>query len=253
MSTRILSICAFFLISVLTLSAQSGTTSSGAKYTTLTPGSGPSPRVGQEVLFNASMLAADGTTTFSTREALGYTMHGKIGQEQDAFSKAIDEVWVLMQKGGTVRIELPKTLLPDNDPNKKTPGDYQIYLVELVDVLDARPSGTDLVVATANKEGVAAAEAQFQKLQQNSPAAYTFYEGDMNAAGYKALKEKKFDIALAIFKMNTVLYPNSSNVFDSLGDAYLAKEDKANAKINFQKAVDLNPKAKASQEKLDKL
>ncbi|HEY4617190.1 MAG TPA: tetratricopeptide repeat protein [Flavobacterium sp.] len=41
--------------------------------------------------------------------------------------------------------------------------------------------------------------------------------------------------------MNTFAYPNSANVFDSLGEAYMNKGDKTLAIKNYEKSLELNP------------
>ena len=45
--------------------------------------------------------------------------------------------------------------------------------------------------------------------------------------------------AIAIFRRNVELYPGSANVYDSLGDALLAKGDKLAAEKQFEKAIEL--------------
>ena len=41
--------------------------------------------------------------------------------------------------------------------------------------------------------------------------------------------------------MNVALYPESSNVYDSLGEAYLASGDSIKALNNYKKSFELNP------------
>ncbi len=41
----------------------------------------------------------------------------------------------------------------------------------------------------------------------------------MNAAGYRALASDDLERAIAIFRFNVTLYPDSANVYDSLGEA----------------------------------
>nr|WP_262890950.1 tetratricopeptide repeat protein [Hymenobacter luteus] len=47
---------------------------------------------------------------------------------------------------------------------------------------------------------------------------------------------------MEIFKLNTVLHPQSGNAFDSLAEAYLTSGNKELAKANYKKSVELNPK-----------
>ncbi|MDP2069094.1 MAG: tetratricopeptide repeat protein [Lutibacter sp.] len=77
----------------------------------------------------------------------------------------------------------------------------------------------------------------------------------LNSLGYKALKEKNFEMSKAIFKINAALYPNSSNVYDSLGEAYLKSGDTLKAIEYYQKSLTLdsgNFRAKQQLKKLEK-
>ena len=51
------------------------------------------------------------------------------------------------------------------------------------------------------------------------------------------LGRKKTDLAIAVFKRNVNLYPESLNVYDSMGDGFLAAGDTASAVENFKKSV----------------
>lgn len=68
----------------------------------------------------------------------------------------------------------------------------------------------------------------------------TIQEFRLNRLGYQLLRENNFEKAIEIFRINTVLHPNKSNTFDSLGDAYWSKKDTLNAVINYKKALTLN-------------
>lgn len=65
-------------------------------------------------------------------------------------------------------------------------------------------------------------------------------EGDINMLGYEYLMEhKKPKIAEAIFKANTLLYPNSANVFDSYAESLMINGDLTSSLESYQKAVDI--------------
>jgi tetratricopeptide (TPR) repeat protein len=69
-------------------------------------------------------------------------------------------------------------------------------------------------------------------------------EMTLNNAGYAFLAANKVDEAIQIFQLNTKLFPDSYNVWDSLGEAY-AKADKKDLAIqNYEKSIQLNPKRK---------
>ena len=63
----------------------------------------------------------------------------------------------------------------------------------------------------------------------------------INRMGYDHLQGGDKKGAIAILKLNASLYPNSPNVYDSLGDAYLADGQNDLARQNAQKALDLLP------------
>jgi Flp pilus assembly protein TadD len=61
----------------------------------------------------------------------------------------------------------------------------------------------------------------------------------LNRMGYEHLQDGDKKGAIAILQLNANLYPNSPNVYDSLGDAYLADGQSDLARQNSQKAIDL--------------
>lgn len=78
-------------------------------------------------------------------------------------------------------------------------------------------------------------------------------ENTINMMGYDYLGKESYAMALSIFRLNTVLYPKSANVFDSMGEAYMKSGDKANAILNYRKSLDMNPKNTNAAETLKKL
>lgn len=67
-----------------------------------------------------------------------------------------------------------------------------------------------------------------------------FGEWDINTLGYEYLINlNKPKIALCILKSNTMLFPNSPNVFDSYGEALKISGDLNASLVSYQKAVDI--------------
>lgn len=67
------------------------------------------------------------------------------------------------------------------------------------------------------------------------------HPGQLNNAGYELMAAGKLKQALAFFKFNVELFPDDSNVYDSLGEAYLANGQKAEALTNYKKALAMDP------------
>jgi len=73
--------------------------------------------------------------------------------------------------------------------------------------------------------------------------AKLFEEWNINALGYEYLMEhKKPKIAASIFKANTILHPNSANVFDSYAESLMMSGDLKASLKNYEKAVELATK-----------
>ncbi len=82
---------------------------------------------------------------------------------------------------------------------------------------------------------------------------YYVTEIELNNIGYRLLNLKKFKEAIEIFKLNVETYPQSANVYDSLGEAYMMSGNKELAIKNYQRAVELNPQNTTAVETLKKL
>jgi len=65
-------------------------------------------------------------------------------------------------------------------------------------------------------------------------------EADINILAYGLLADKKYDEAIALFKTNVKEHPNSSNTYDSLGEALAVTGDKKGAVENYSKALALS-------------
>lgn len=90
-------------------------------------------------------------------------------------------------------------------------------------------------------------------LLKNNPEKYTFNDQVLNTIGYQLIEELELDIAIQIFIENTKRYPNVANVFDSLGEAYLANNNRELAIKNFRYVLKLDASFENSKNQLDKL
>jgi tetratricopeptide (TPR) repeat protein len=78
-------------------------------------------------------------------------------------------------------------------------------------------------------------------------------EDQINGLGYRLLGEKKTQEAIDILKINVRLYPESWNVYDSLGEAYALAGQNDLAIQNYEKSLQLNPKNEGGRAALAKL
>jgi tetratricopeptide (TPR) repeat protein len=59
--------------------------------------------------------------------------------------------------------------------------------------------------------------------------------------GYDYLRREYVPMAIAVFAFNVQEYPESSNVYDSLGEAYMEAGRKEEAIANYKKSLELDP------------
>ncbi len=70
--------------------------------------------------------------------------------------------------------------------------------------------------------GAARAMQYYEDAKKRDPNVFLFPEFAINALGYERLQAGKAAEAVEIFKINVAAFPASPNVYDSLGDAYVA-------------------------------
>lgn len=90
-------------------------------------------------------------------------------------------------------------------------------------------------------EGIDSAISEYRALLKSDTANYDFSENDLNHYAYILLRTNRVNEAIKVFQLNTALYPNSFNVYDSLADAYEKAGNKAMALESCIKALKLDP------------
>ena len=73
--------------------------------------------------------------------------------------------------------------------------------------------------------------------------AYKFvnFEEELNSRGYELLIRNQFQPALFVLQMNSELFPQSANAWDSLGEAYWKSDQKDKAIECYNNAIRLDP------------
>ena len=103
------------------------------------------------------------------------------------------------------------------------------------------------------------ADAAFCKLQELKADAAHYYlsEDDMNELGLRLLYEASFsnhlELSLEVLKINTLLFPNSFNTYDSYGEALAAAGKTEEAIFMYKKSLQLNPDNEGGKRALKRL
>ena len=96
----------------------------------------------------------------------------------------------------------------------------------------------DRLVAAGNSAG---AERTLRAARDAVANRFRSLEGDINALGYRLLGEGKTGPAVDVLRLNTRVYPQSANAFDSLGEALLAAGKRVEAIAAYRHAVQIDP------------
>jgi tetratricopeptide (TPR) repeat protein len=163
----------------------------------------------------------------------------------------------------TLNAQSEKYFSTPADPNvlRITKTDFKVYIKGKIAIVDLtqradnfpEPFSSDQTILM-EKQGKS-----WRILRQQSvvKTAYEIndrnIEAALNTQGYNLIQLKKLDDAIKVFTLNTQLFPNAWNTWDSLADAYMQKGEKQIAIGFFKKSLELNPKNGYAKEMVEKL
>ena len=119
-------------------------------------------------------------------------------------------------------------------------GDIGFHLLDSAIPLAPVPVSLE-VVRRYRAGGVAAASARYRALRRAAVPGWRFDPDQLNTVGYWLLARGRAAEAVEIFRLNVEEYPDQSNPYDSLGEAFLALGDTTAAIRNYERSVQLDP------------
>jgi tetratricopeptide (TPR) repeat protein len=90
-------------------------------------------------------------------------------------------------------------------------------------------------------------ESTAKKMVAEPKYKFVHFESKINQAGYDLLRSKNVESALWVFGLNTKLFPQSANVWDSLAEAYLNAGNTEKAIEYYNKAIEMDPKGQTGE------
>jgi CubicO group peptidase (beta-lactamase class C family) len=115
-----------------------------------------------------------------------------------------------------------------------------------------KKSLAEILMKTTIEKGIEDAVKDFNILKGNK-TEYIVREEEMNILGYQFLQTGKTIEALEVFRLNTEVFPESFNVWDSYAEAFMTSGDKENAIKYYKKSLEINPESTSGVEALKKL
>jgi tetratricopeptide (TPR) repeat protein len=155
---------------------------------------------------------------------------------------------------------------------KRTQGDYQSAIAYYDKFLNIMP--TDAIAIRNRRDnlakytneslvyqlekdilsvGIEKAIRNFRKLKTSADNKLSFEENDLNTLGYALLNRQMNAESLKVFKLALEIYPDSANLYDSLGEAYMRTGDMKNAILSYEESLQINPGNENAKKILDKI
>jgi len=245
----------FLIIFVFSIYSQSGdttTTQSGLKYLVIRQGKGTKAENGKDVEVNYTGRLTNGKvfdSSYDRNEPIEFILGA--GQ----VIKGWDEGIALMRVGDKYQLIIP----PELGYGDKGAGDLippnstLVFDVELMGVHKPLKSVADTMLYTIVFSNIKDALKLYKNLKKNNPGDYNFKESQLNSLGYELIKGDRVKDAIEIFKLNIKEYPESFNVYDSMGEAYMIDGQDDLAIENYEESLDINPKNDNAKKMIDKI
>ena len=219
-----------------------------------------------QALYTDKLLSASSKTTMFTPflgsydEGAGYAYGWSIGKTKVGERK--DSLLLIEHGGGingfnTIISRLPKDkqliVLLNNTGGAPLDNMRQNILRILYDqpVESPKKPITDLLRQSILSEPLAKTREKFSVWKTNKE--YSVNENDLNNLGYELMRDGKLPESINVFTFNVDAFPDSYNVYDSRGEAYMTAGNKAAAIQDYKKSVALNPRNANGFDKLKEL
>jgi CubicO group peptidase (beta-lactamase class C family) len=115
------------------------------------------------------------------------------------------------------------------------------------------PQTVATLLLLAKARDIQAALERYAQLKKSGNPDADIHEATLNSLGYMLLQQGQTRDAIVAFQRNVKEYPQSSNVYDSLGEAYMNGGQKVLAIASYEKALQLDPTNRNAVEMLKKL
>jgi len=161
------------------------------------------------------------------KPALDNSLYVTLGDEPE-YEETLNRFTGLLEKAGDSGIRWEFAAM-DNEDHMSTPL-LSIYNGLEMIFSDWRYPG-DLAEAD-----IGSLQSHYEALSDELGYDVLIPEGLLNQLGYLFLSQEDFDAAIAAFKLNIDNYPESANVYDSLGEGYETMNELSLAKVYYEKA-----------------
>jgi len=104
----------------------------------------------------------------------------------------------------------------------------------------SKSSAAERLTTAINEHGLDTALKLFSELRENS-GGYDFNRNEFNTLGHKLLDNQEYEAAVAVFNLNTEMFPDSPDVYYNLAKACMYTSDRVCAEKNLKVTLVKNP------------
>jgi len=101
---------------------------------------------------------------------------------------------------------------------------------------------SEIIYHHAMTQDIDGMKSAYRNYKEHHPDRWSTTEANINNIGYNLLKESNFELAIAVFSLNSESYPQSANRYDSLAEAYLKSGNRNKAISLHRQALEVDPK-----------
>lgn len=213
-----------------------------------------------QALYSDKLLSASSKAIMFTPYKSGYAYGWGVYKTQIAQLK--DSVQVMQHQGGingfnTSLIRIPKNkhlVVLLNNTGGTNLGAMQDNILKILynQPFDPPKISVAYVIGKAlATTSLANVLKQYREIRKQP--TYYLNEGEINRLGYELINGSKIKEAIAMFNLNVIEYPQSANVWDSRGEAYMLNGEKAQAIMDYKKSLELDPYSMNAIRKLNEM
>jgi hypothetical protein len=119
--------------------------------------------------------------------------------------------------------------------------------------IKAPPTEVEFLEIVRQPNGITQAVTIYRETKKATPDVRLFRENAVNNLGYQFLQAKRIKEAVEVFKLNIEAFPESSNVYDGLADAYEADGNKAEAIRLAEKTLEVLANERLPEERKNQI
>ena len=166
---------------------------------------------------------------------LNTTLFVSVGDEGEALDKEFYALESLLKARAPKGFEFEFAKYPDEDHGSVVMPTHYAGLRKVFAPWRFRIDGDPATLYVRARD-------HYAKLSKRAGYAIPIPEATANVIGYRLLQGGQPAAAIDVFRANVAAYPQSANVYDSLGEAYETSGDIARARENYAKAAEIGKK-----------